>query len=183
MAHHAGLVHGMVSIVGYIPEEDLGIVVLSNHQRNLFNYSLFYHIINQHLGIPDTDLEATNRQLLAKHVDKMADNLKKKEASRKHGTQPSLPLKEYLGTYEREYGLQANVTQSEDGTLILQHGNFVADMEHWQDDEFRATLRQPRLKSEGIRFVKFEVDDGSPNVMRVSSEHDISASFRRLPGK
>lgn len=180
---HAGLVHGMISIVGYVPEEDLGVVVLSNQQRNLFNYALFYHIINQHLGIPDTNLDETNRELLAKHVSKMADSLTKKEASRKRGTQPTLPLKTYLGTYEREYGIQAKVTQSDDGTLILQHGNFIADMEHWQNDEFRATLRQPRLKSEGIWFVNFEVEDRAPIVMGISSEHDISASFRRLPSE
>ena len=176
---HAGLVHGMISIVGYIPEENLGIAVFSNQQRNLFNYALFYHIINQHLGIPDTDLDEMNRDLLAKHVAKMADSMKKKEASRKPDTQPTLRLKEYLGTYEREYGIQAKVRQSEDGTLMLQHGNFIADLEHWQNDEFRATLRQPRLKFEGIWFVKFEVEDGIPNVMGISSEHDISASFRR----
>ena len=178
---HNGLMHGMVSFVGYVPEEDLGIVVLTNHQRNLFNYPLFYHVINQYLGIPDTNLDKANRELLANHVAHMARNLEKKEASRNLGTQPSLPLKEYAGTYEREHGLRAEVTQSEAGHLVLQYENAIADMEHWHRDEFRAKLREPRLKYEGIWFVKFDVEDGSPKSMGVSSEHDITASFRRLP--
>ena len=178
---HNGLVRGMLSMVGYLPEEDLGIVIMSNHQRNLFNVALFYHIINQHLGIPDSNLDAANRELLAEHVAKMVANLKRKELSRRNGTTPTLPLKSYLGTYEREYELKATITQNDDGSLVLQHGSFTADMEHWQDDEFRATLRQPRLKAEETWFVKFNVIDDAPVSMYVSSEHDITASFRRLP--
>ena len=46
---------GTLAVVGFVPEERLGVVVLTNMRRNLFYASLFRYALSLFLGLPPED--------------------------------------------------------------------------------------------------------------------------------
>jgi CubicO group peptidase (beta-lactamase class C family) len=53
--HHGGLGEGYISQVSYIPEEGIGVVVLTNTYYQHLYQALIYHIFDRLLGLPEMD--------------------------------------------------------------------------------------------------------------------------------
>lgn len=174
---HTGGIDGMLSMVGLIPEEDLGVVVLTNTSggNNLFT-ALVYTVFDRYLGagpIRDWSAVLLDRQEAARQRLEEAEG--EGEEERVAGTSLSLPLTDYAGTYAHPMYGEAEVTV-EDGALVLRRGPaFTGDLEHWHFDTFRAEWRHPGM---GSAMVTFILDfDGSPDSMQV----DGFGEFERVP--
>ncbi len=177
IAYHAGMAGHSLSILGFVPEKRVGVVVLVNHRRCLFHYAVFRRALDLYCGRPPLDLDSANQKLIADLLVRQADSLKRRAAARDPSKRPTLPLESYRGTYKGEGDLLVKL-EKDAGGLVLRHGNFVADVTHWHDDTFRARLRQRRLADEQDWWLTFTVANGAIAKLHIHSEHDVHADFR-----
>ncbi|MGH7451647.1 MAG: serine hydrolase domain-containing protein, partial [bacterium] len=98
VASHGGGLDGMISQVALIPEENLGVVVLTNSETSLSSF-LVNKVFDVFLGAPKRDWsgEALARQKENQEAQKAA--AKRIEDERVPGTKPSLALGQYTGMY------------------------------------------------------------------------------------
>ena len=140
LIEHGGAIDGMRAEVALIPEEKLGVVILTNLNGALISNPLVYRIIDAYIGSPQKDYSADLLKSYKPLLDAAAAAQKKAEADRVQGTKPSLDLAKYAGTYENE--LYGKVKISFEGEqLKFQFGPaFSAPLEHWNYDTFQATF-------------------------------------------
>jgi CubicO group peptidase (beta-lactamase class C family) len=119
---HTGGVNGFVTSVTLIPEEQLGIVVLTNTDYNGLFQVLNWEIRDAFLGLP-----YRNYQQAAITYNKSTEEKTEMEVALKNDTlqmklPASLPLLDYTGTYRHPvYGLMQ---------IRLEHDSLVATFEH-----------------------------------------------------
>ena len=134
---HNGGIDGMLSQQGFLPEENLGIAVLTNSDRNRLDSALFFRIVDAFLGEPVKDWSKTFLDQTKEIAAKGEEARKKAEESRVMNTKPSLDINAYCGKYENEmYG--TTEVKSESGKLVLYFNSKPAGaLEHWHYDTFR----------------------------------------------
>ncbi len=174
IVQHGGNIDGMSALVGLLPEEKTGLVILTNLGGNFLTYALMYRVFDAYLKQPQKDWSA---ELLKGFKELEAQGKaeeKNREAQRTTGTSPSLAPEKYAGTYvDSMYG-EATV-RADGGKLVLQYGSMVGDLEHWQHDTFRSRWRQ---RHQGKTFLTFGLDANSKvDEMKVE---DL-AEFKRKP--
>jgi CubicO group peptidase (beta-lactamase class C family) len=166
---HGGGLDGMTSRVAMIPEENLGLVILTNSETPLSTL-ISNKIFDIFLGVPARDWNADylSRAKTAKEAE--AVEAKKVEASRVADTKPSLALQAYAGTYSGVMYGDANVT-FENGKLVLKlapSSNFVGDLEHWHYDTFRVRWRETVVYPFPRGFVNFTLtNEGKVDEMKI----------------
>ncbi|MGH7507761.1 MAG: serine hydrolase, partial [Longimicrobiales bacterium] len=137
LLQHTGGIDGMLSLVAFVPETDLGVVVLTNTDahNNIFT-ALMLRVLDAYLGGPERDWSAI---FLARQAEAEAHaeaEIARRDSAHVAGTSPSLPLEKYAGTYESElYG--AATVAHENGRLTIRLGPFDGALEHWHYDTFR----------------------------------------------
>jgi len=149
IVQHGGAIDGMIAMVGMIPEEKLGVVILSNLQGQLLPTALMFRVFDTYLGAPPKDWAGDMLKALKGLEDQGKAAQKKAEESRVKGTQPSLALEKYAATYKDEAFGDAKVTL-ENGKLVMRTPAFVADLEHWHYDTFRAIFRDNGLTGKAL---------------------------------
>ena len=178
LASHNGGIDGMLSQVVLVPEEKLGIVVLTNTSPKgaLAHAAISYRILDAFLGAgSEVDWRARFRELGKKQDDKEKEAEEKRDRERVPHTSPSLPLGRFAGTYESDmYGKV--LLAVEGGHLVLRrHTAWLGDLEHWHFDTFVARWRD-RVMEKGL--VTFRLGpDGSVQAL----ELEEMGSFQRLP--
>jgi CubicO group peptidase (beta-lactamase class C family) len=160
---HAGNLSGMAAMVGLLPEQRVGVVVLTNLEGNALRESIMYKVFDMSLGAPARDWSRVS--LIEKASFDSIDAKDRREADDKRvmGTHPSLPLARYAGTYADSLYGTAHV-RVENGHLVLDIApKMIGDMEHWHYDTFRVTWRDHR---DGTNQVTFTLDpDGDIDTM------------------
>jgi hypothetical protein len=82
-----------------------------------------------------------------------AEAERRREAERDRDTKASLPLRDYVGIYANDLYGSVEVRQEGEG-LVLHFGpEMVADLSHWQHDEYLARFRRPRDDRWLVRFI------------------------------
>jgi CubicO group peptidase (beta-lactamase class C family) len=154
IVHHGGNIDGMSALVGMIPSERLGIVILTNMNGTPLTSIVMRTVFDRYLGATGKDWSADLRKIVLDGQKRAKEAEAKREAARMTGTTPSLALDKYAGTYyDSLYGTAT--VKLEDGHLVARMGGFVGDMEHWHHDTFRATAREKTL---GKMFLTFGVN-------------------------
>jgi len=149
----------MISQVGLVPVERLGIVVLTNSETPLASL-LMRKLFDMLLGLPERDYsgDALKASAAGATARKAADA--SLETQRAAGTHPSLPIEKYAGQYEDKMYGDASVT-IENGKLVLKFipsPDFVADLEHWHYDTFLLRWRDQLAYPFPKGFVTFDLD-------------------------
>jgi CubicO group peptidase (beta-lactamase class C family) len=171
LVQHSGNVNSMSAVVGLLPHESVGVVVLTNAAGTLLPNALMYRILDLHLKAPAKDYSATMRARALADAARARSASRDQETVRLAGTQRTLPLEKYAGVYaDSLYGrVQVRIR---DGRLLLALGTRPeTELEHWHADSFRA--QWPAL---GIRphFVTFTVDHrGLVQALTIDAEGDI----------
>ena len=153
---HGGGLDGMVSRVALMPEENLGLVVLTNSETAVANI-ISNKIFDVFLGVAkrDWNAELLTRAKTNEEAQKAAQM--KIEASRTPNTKPSLPLSAYAGTYGGNMFGDVRVVE-EGGKLVVRFVPspiFVGDLEHWHFDTFRIKWRDSVVYPFSRGFVSF----------------------------
>jgi CubicO group peptidase (beta-lactamase class C family) len=160
MISHTGGLDGMLSMTAMLPEENLGVVVLTNSEAGAYST-----IANK---VFDVFLEvAPKRDWSTERLERVKANKTREDAedkkivdARVKETKPSLSLAGYAGTFGGEMFGDATVTE-ENGKLVLRllpSPNFVADLEHWHYDTFLIKWRPTVAYNFPRGFVNFMID-------------------------
>lgn len=175
MLSHAGNLSGMAAMVGLMPEERIGVVVLTNLEGNALRESIMYKVFDLFLHAPDRDWSRVSLIEQASFDSIDAKSNRDEEAKRVKGTKPSLELARYAGTYADSLYGTAHVTMS-DGHLMLELApHMVGDLEHWNYDTFKAVWRDHR---DGTNLVTFSLDPyGRVDMMKV----DVGGQPEEMP--
>lgn len=180
---HGGALTGMVSTVVMIPEERLGIVVLTNQEESGAYSSIVYHILDHYFGLPATDWTAAYSSAREESMRRAADQEKKQAEARAANTHPSLDLAKYAGEYKDAWYGNAEI-RVENGKLVLRMAHtpsMVADLEHWHYDTFVARFRDNTVPDAFVTFALAR--DGTIDQMTmspVSSLADFSFDYDDL---
>lgn len=171
---HGGGLDGMISKTAMMPEENLGLVVLTNSEQSVPTI-LQYKIFDVFVNTPKRDWSADYMKF-AKDADaKAAETKKKLEASRVLNTKPSLPMNDYTGTFTGDLYGDASVSM-ENGKLVLRlkpAPNFVADLEHWHYDTFKINWRPSVAYNFPQGFVTFTIDkNGKPDELKIDQPNN-----------
>jgi len=158
LVSHGGGLNGMISMVAMLPEEDLGVVVLTNFDTHPLARTITYTILDACLGAEDQGWDRRYADAVQKLRDRKKLEREAREASHLEGTTPSLPLEAYVGRYTSAVFGDAQVTL-EDGALALAptpHPGITGRLEHWQLDTFLCTWSDPVWDQS---LVTFDLDD------------------------
>ncbi|HKP85663.1 MAG TPA: DUF3471 domain-containing protein, partial [Blastocatellia bacterium] len=180
VVQHGGNIDGMSALVAMIPEEKLGLVILTNMDGSPLPTALMYKIFDAFLQAPQRDWSADILKVVKAQeaLNKAAE--KKKEESRVKGTNPSLAPVKYAGTYTNEMYGDAKITD-ENGKLVFRYGAFTADLDHWHFDTFQATMREHHL---GKGFVTFTLNaEGKSDEAKLTLQGAGEIEFKRAPEK
>jgi CubicO group peptidase (beta-lactamase class C family) len=153
VVQHGGNIDGMSALVGMMPEEKIGVVILTNMNGTVLPTAIMNVVFDRYLGM-SKDWSADMLKVVKGLEAQQKATERKQEAGRVQGTKPSLALEKYAGTYSDSlYGTATVAMQA--GHLVLSAGpTFVGDLEHWHYDVFRARWRDRQL---GKSFVAFSL--------------------------
>lgn len=156
---HAGGIDGMRAEVGLIPEEELGVVVLTNYSPDGLGTPLMFRIFNSYLDAPQKYWAAEYRSIYDSLQAEEQKQEKKLREARVAGTSPSLDSEAYTGTYRNELYGKLVVSRSEDGLRIEVMDSYAGDLEHWHFDTYRVNWDQAshRTRSLETKLITFQV--------------------------
>lgn len=172
---HGGNIDGMTAMVALMPEEKIGLVILSNANGSPVPTIAMYRVLDGLLNEPARDWNAEYRKQYDKLRAQAKEAEQKRLAQRVLGTKPSLPLDRYAGVYSDSMYGDAKV-RYDNGTLSMSYGTaFDGELEHWHYDTFRANWKGVAL---GKQFVTFALDaDGKVR----SLDFEGVGTFNRKP--
>jgi len=164
---HDGGVNGFVTSVTLVPEEKLGIIVLTNTDANQFYEALKEEILDAYLGLPYRNYSKGYYGAFKQQQQNEEIWLKKKQDTIAMHIATTLPIASYAGTYEHEvYGKMT--IASENGKLVARfehhHGRF-ATLEPLGNNRFLATFNDPLY---GIKVWPFTTDNGKVKSVTVT---------------
>ncbi|WP_151089211.1 serine hydrolase [Hymenobacter baengnokdamensis] len=169
---HTGGADGFVTNVCFVPEENLGLTVLTNQDNQSFFEALRYQILDAYLGVPYVD---RSRQLWLSAQAGRADERRRlaalaARAARK--AKPVRPLTAYAGTYQNPvYG---TITVAPQGRQLLvrfgHHPNLTATLDYLDGDTFRLTYSNAAY---GIFAAPFTVEKGQVKSLEVRVNEGI----------
>ena len=180
---HSGGVAGFVTRVLMVPEENLGVIILTNAEQDFAFEAVLYHVLDSYLGGPTQDYVVAFKSVLDKQKKEADVTMAMAAAGRAADSKPSLPLERFAGDYSDPwYGLAT--VRSENSGLLLNFARTekgVADLEHWQYDTFKAHWRDPTVEDAFITFA-LKPDGGIDHftMVAVSPLADFSFDYQDL---
>ena len=137
MIHHGGNIDGFSAFVAFMPDDNVGIVVLTNANGTVLPEVVALTVFDRFLGVDETDWNE-RFQAAWSQIEKAEEDAKKAEdVTRKKGTKTSHPLEDYAGRYTNDgYG---SIEIEKDGKAFEATYNGMSfGLEHWHYDVFRA---------------------------------------------
>ncbi len=154
VVQHTGGVDGMLSLAAFLPEEQLGVVILTNRLPGSLHSALFFHILDAAFGIVGKDWMGAFLELDQIKAGRTAEIRKKQEDQRLSGTHPSLSAEGYLGVYANPIYGDVSVTL-ENNRLVLHlgaHPMVFGPLEHWHADTYFCTWSSPTYEESFVHF-------------------------------
>jgi CubicO group peptidase (beta-lactamase class C family) len=185
LAMHSGALQGFYSKVVLVPEEKLGIAILTNAESGGSLNALQWQLLGRLVDRDDkTDwigaVAAVEDEMHAKEKARLAKN----SAARAAKSQPSLPRTAYDGDYQDPwYGIAT--IKHVGGKQILsltRTPDLTGELEHFQHDTFIVRWKERNFNADA--YVTFALNpDGSIERMKmqpISTETDFSYDFQDL---
>ncbi len=163
---HGGSIDGMLTAMTLLPEDQIGVVVLTNRDGHNMHNALVHHIFDVALGLSERDW---NRETFARA---QRGRQVAQQTSSKNGP-PSLPLEGYAGTYADSLNGRIRVTV-ESGALRLNwedHPGFTATLEPSQYNSFRIVhWERAGVLAPLASMATFQIDQsGRPAELEISA--------------
>lgn len=153
LLQHGGAFDGMRSQIALLPEERMGVIILTNLGRG---HDLHGALRNRVL---DAFLDAQPRDWSGEYLARVrADRERYEEGEREWdearvvGTSPTLPLERYAGAYVDEAFGEARVSHDGQGLVVTLGPRHTGRLEHWHYDTFIATWDNPLWGRSAITF-------------------------------
>lgn len=163
---HTGGADGYVTNVCFVPEENLGLTVLTNQDNQSFFEALRHQILDAYLGVPYVD---RSRQFWLNAQAGRAETRRDVAALAARAAQknkPARPLAAYAGTYQ--HPLYGPLTVVPQGRQLLvrfgHHPGLTATLDYLDGDTFRLTYSNAAY---GIFAAPFTVENGQVKALEV----------------
>jgi hypothetical protein len=134
--NHGGGLDGMYSVVAFIPDEKIGVVILTNLDNHNLQYALSYHVFDRLLNLNRDDW--SKRYLEAAKADRIENEKSKMNKKKIENTKPSHMETDYMGKYISDLYGEAEI-YNENQQLKMRlggHPQTVGILNHWQYDMF-----------------------------------------------
>ncbi|MGY0798789.1 serine hydrolase [Lysobacter sp. A286] len=184
LAWHTGGWPGYVSRITMVPEQELGIIVLTSAEAGGAFQAVTMRALDAYLDAPKTDWTAAYIAAQGSSQDKAAKDWQAHLDARDAGSKPSLPLADYADTYRDPWYGDVVISQ-DDGKLRIRFTHtaaLVGSLEPWQNDTFVVRWDQRWLNADA--FMSFALDpDGQIREARmeaISPATDFSFDFHHL---
>jgi CubicO group peptidase (beta-lactamase class C family) len=185
LALHSGALQGFYSKVVLVPEEKLGIAILTNAESGGSLNALQWQLLGRLVDKDDkTDwigaVSSVEEEMHAKEKARLA----KAGAARAAKSQPSLPRTAYDGDYQDPwYGIASIKHVGGKQVLTLSRTpDLTGELEHYQHDTFIVRWKERNFNADA--YVTFALNpDGSIERMKmrpISTETDFSYDFQDL---
>lgn len=137
MPSHGGGYDGMYSRVALLPEEELGIVILTNSMTGI-GTSLAYDIIDAFLGDPVRDWSAYGLERDKRGRARFYKRISDQQATRVEGTTPDFTFEDYAGVYQADiYGeIEVKVVDGNLRLIFPRAELLNATLTHWHYDTY-----------------------------------------------
>lgn len=153
---HTGGADGFVTNTCFVPEENLGITILTNNDNQSFFEILKYQVLDAYLGVPYIN---RSKALMPAFTDNRDKEVKATEAlqARVKGNKPELPLDAYTGIYENELYGPVTIAKDKAGKgLVINfkgHNNLLGKVQYMDNNEWLLTYNNLAF---GIFPLKFQ---------------------------
>ncbi len=179
--YHGGNIDGFSALVSLLPQDGLGLVVLTNKNGSPLPGLVSLYATDLLLGLEPVDFHGRTKARYDAAMAELADEgqEEQQQAERVKGTKPTHKLPEYVGTY-RHPGYGDFVITREGKTLNFEFNAFSGELEHWHYDTFRGHLKE--LDDQKIMVQFLANADGE--IDRISVPLEISVApiiFERQP--
>ena len=162
--HHGGNIDGFSALVSFLPQEKIGIVVLTNLDGTGVPELLSRHAMDRLLGLEPIDWtgEALAKKAVGVQLGKEAK--KKKEITRVPGTRLAHALEDYVGEYENPGYGDLKIALASNGRLEALYNGIRTPLDHWHYEVFNGAKGAADPVFEDMKFLfrtgmKGEVDE------------------------
>jgi CubicO group peptidase (beta-lactamase class C family) len=153
LIHHGGNIDGFSSMFALMPQDGVGVVILTNMDGTPLRDILMYNVFDRFI---DGKQVPWNKRVQADFKEFEAAQKRGKEktkSDRVPRTRPSHPIENYAGTYSHP-GYGPIKVELEDGKLTATYNNNRMSMKHYHYDVFEMTMERF-----GVTFkVTFQTD-------------------------
>lgn len=131
---HTGAYDGMITAVTLIPDENLGVVVLTNGMKSPIMAATYY-AIDKFLGLETRDWSAEYLERV-NNRQKEDTRISSRKEKRVPDTKPSVALEDYTGVYQSDiYGEIKISLESDQLRMEFEHSSYLsATLNHWHYD-------------------------------------------------
>lgn len=163
---HTGGADGFVSNTCFVPEESLGIAILTNNDNQNFFEALRYQILDAYLGVPFTDRSNFQWGFHLQAEAAIKKDIKAMEEKVALKNKIPLPLAAYCGEYNNTvYG---NIAVKQEGNELKvyfsHHPTLTGKLDYMDNNQFRLTYSNPAY---GIFPATFTVNDGKVKTVEI----------------
>lgn len=155
--HHGGGLPGYISKLALVPEQGLGVIVLSNSMSSLPT-AMMYETINWAKG-EKADFIETFHGFSESYEERKAEVRAARDATKKSGKPEKLPDSAYEGTYSDIMYGEVSIERNSKGTHLTFNRSaeiFSGPLAPWDDHTFKWEHKDPFLT---YGLIKFEVED------------------------
>ena len=169
---HTGGVNGFVTSVTLLPEINLGIVVLTNNDQNVFFQMLKWEIIDAYLGLPYRNYDGYIFQQAIKGKERSDSLIVAWRDSVLMDIKSDFNLSELTGKYENEIYGYAEINQQENylELSLEHHSKLKGKLEYIGNNRFLCTYSDPTY---GIKVFPFEIENGKVKSFNLSVDDFI----------
>ena len=163
---HTGGADGFVSNTCFVPEENLGLAVLTNQDNQSFFEALRYQILDAYLGVPYVDRSRQLWQLAQPGRAETRQNVAALAARMAAKNKLTLPLSAYAGTYQNAvYGTITVAAQGRQLLVRFSHQPaLTATLDYLDGTSFRLTYSNPAY---GIFAAPFTEESGQVKSLEI----------------
>ena len=181
---HTGGLQGMLSEVTLLPQQNLGVVVLTNQESGAAFQAITRTVLDHYLGAPPKDWVNAYLEVQNQRNAKAKAAVAQATAGRTVKSTPSLPLASYAGRY-RDPWYGDVLIEAKEGQLAIQFSHtpgLRGRLEHWQYDTFVARWNDRSLDADAYMTFSLRPDGriGQARMEPVSPSTDFSFDFQDL---
>jgi CubicO group peptidase (beta-lactamase class C family) len=171
---HTGGAFGHVTNVCFVPEEKLGITILTNNDNQSFFEALRYQILDAYMNLPYTDRSKYQYGFFMQGKKSTDDELAKLKARVDKKNAPEIRPEEYTGEYFNT--LYGKITISKNGAMLIcrfqHHPDLIGYMDYMDNNEFRITYSNIGY---GIYPAKFTLKEGKPVFVEIKANDFVES--------
>ncbi len=184
--NHGGNLDGFSLQLSFLPNDGIGVVVLTNLDGTPLRDLVPYYVYDRLLGLESIDWVQRFREIERKGRDQELTADKKGYTGRKTGTHPTHDLTEYAGEFEHPgYGTMAIRVDSAAGgqKLVMKLNDVERPLEHFHYDTFQVP-ENPLDSFEKLRVTFPTNAQGEISTLQANLETNVKEIvFTRAPEK